>query len=193
MSVRAAAKEFGLSKSAVERHKNGHLRPSISAGNIMGSNSQPVPLINPKYPGAAPVAQDDADLDLAAVMRHLKRTVDRLAQAVDEAADTGTFQGLSNVSGQLIKALDRVCELKGYYPDKSAAQTAPAATAFAVQIILPPGAPTPGASPPPSPNAHSPMVVQVPVIDISFDQAAAPMPPHASAGMGGLLEDLSDA
>ena len=189
MSCRAAAVEFGLSKSAVERHKNGHLRPSIAAGNIMGSNSKPVPIINPKYPVVAPVEADQTDLSLLSIKKRLARLIDKLDMAVAEAADSGTFQGLSAVGGQLIKALDRACVLESHYPEKAPPGALPGVAAgFAVQIILPPGAPAAVALQ--STRAPPCSVPEAPVIEIPFDELGlATTPAHVRAAAGRFHND----
>lgn len=135
VSVRAAAQQYGFSKSAVERHKNSHLKARLTAEHRKAERERPDPAKHAQgvAEGRLTPTADDL-LSLSGVMGRLARSLDRLEEAAEAAADTGMYQGLAAVSGQLHRAVDAICKIQGLYSEK--ASPAPT-TSFGVIINLP--------------------------------------------------------
>ncbi|GGG50992.1 hypothetical protein GCM10010964_42820 [Caldovatus sediminis] len=124
----ATAAKFGLSKSALARHRTRCLAPKLAAAAKMVA---PASAIRAEVQRAKAIASGQAEaapadvLTLQGLVGRLGRLLDRLEGASASAADDGLHASLAAVSGPLIKAVETAARLQGIgaQVDKPAAPT----------------------------------------------------------------------
>ena len=132
---------FGVSKSALHRHKVGCLAPKIAAvAKVVQSGKETkASVTRAKAIVAGEVPTIDDVLSLSALCERLGRSLDRLETGAVQAAGNEQHASHAALAGQLHRGIESVGKLKGYYSD---AAQAPQQARFSVVINLPePGAP----------------------------------------------------
>ena len=142
------AAQYGLSKSALGRHRTGCLAPQLAAAAKMVAPSSatraPVERAKAIVNGSAPTAADA--LSLGGLLSTLGRSLERLEGAADLAAGEKAMAALAALSGQLHRGIEAAAKIQGI---GNAAQPA-AGDGFRVVINLGMGglAPLPGVASP---------------------------------------------
>ncbi len=134
VSVRVAQERFGLSKSAIARHRQNCLAPKVAAAARIMTPSEGAGTVKRAkaiLKGAPPAAADV--LTLTGLLERVARSLDRLDGAADAAAADNLHAALAAVSGQLYKGVETAAKLQGMYSDVSPADRVP----FSIQINLP--------------------------------------------------------
>lgn len=131
------AGKFGLSKSALSRHKNNCLAPRMAAAvKTVAHASQARDQAKRASAIAAgqlvPTSEDIATL--SGLVSRLSRSLDRLEGAADDAARSRAFGALAALSGQIHKGIEGAGRLQGLYAPAAAPETRPA---FSIHINLP--------------------------------------------------------
>jgi len=134
VSVRAAQARFGLSKSAIARHRLNCLGPKVAAAaRIVTPSPAKAQVQRAKAIVAGEVATPGDVITLTGLLDRLTRSLDRLEVAADSAAVEGLHASLAAVTGQLHKGVETAARLGGFCSDNQ--QTA--GEKFSIQIILP--------------------------------------------------------
>ena len=134
MSVRAAQTKFGLSKSAIARHRQNCLAPKVAAAARIMTPSQgegDVKRAKEILQGAAPAATDV--LTLTGHLERIARSLDRLEGAADSAAADKLHAALAAVSGQLHRGVETAAKLQGFYADPATSTD----SKFSISIVIP--------------------------------------------------------
>jgi len=113
-SVRSVAAQFGLTKSAVARHRSGHLAVIASAAARLVA---PAAEINADVNRARAVLAGEMPTGATALGLHdllgrIETSLSRLENAAVSAANEGLFLPLSSLSGQLHKAIQIAGQLQ---------------------------------------------------------------------------------
>lgn len=130
------AAQFGLSKSALARHRAQCLAPRLRAAARIASPSKVVrkgvTRAKAIAAGKAPSPQDV--LDLTGLLDRVARSLERLEGAAQTAATTKAHLPLAALSGQLHKGIETAARLQGIgrQDDK------PPAAGLTINIALPP-------------------------------------------------------
>lgn len=137
------AARFGVSKSALGRHRQFCLTPKVAAAAKVMRSAKDVhaPVIRAREiaAGAAPTPQEV--LTLTGLLDRLVRSLDRLEGNAQVAAADGLHASLAALSGQLHRGIEAAGKLQGFYSD---VQQVRPEEKFSVQIILPqPAKPSP--------------------------------------------------
>ena len=136
-SARDVASRFGLSKSAVARHRTGHLAPTVAAAARLVA---PASEINAAVTRAKAIAAGTAiptpgeALSLASLLDRLARSLERVECAATSAAADSAYLPLASLSGQLHRGVETAARLQGFGPP-APDNRAP----FSVSIVLPEG------------------------------------------------------
>jgi len=134
LTVRAAQARYGLSKSAVARHRANCLAPKVAAAARIMTPSGGVGTVKRAkqiLQGASPTASDA--LTLSGLLERVARSLDRLDGAADKAATDNLHAALAAVSGQLHKGVETAAKLQGIYSDAAPS----AGEKFSIKIVLP--------------------------------------------------------
>ena len=134
VSVRVAQARFGLSKSAIARHRLNCLGPKVAAAaRIVTPSPAKAQVQRARAIVSGEVATPGDVMSLTSLLDRLTRSLDRLEGAADAAAVEGLHAALANVSGQLHKGVETAARLGGFYSDAEQA----AGEKFSISIILP--------------------------------------------------------
>jgi hypothetical protein len=170
------AARFGVSKSALHRHKVGCLAPKIAAvAKVMQSTKEakaPVTRAKQIAAGAAPTVEDV--LSLTGLLERLARSLDRLENGAISASTENLHAAHAALAGQLHRGIEAAGKLRGYYND-SPAQSG--GEKFSISINLP----QPGAAP-----TRHPMIDCTPAPKASVP---APRIPNTNFGIEIALRD----
>jgi hypothetical protein len=134
VSVRVAQARFGLSKSAIARHRLNCLGPKVAAAaRIVTPSPAKAQVQRAKAIVAGEVASAGDVVSLTSLLDRLTRSLDRLEQSADAAADEGLHAALATVSGQLHRGIETAGKLQGLYSegDQSPREK------FSIQILIP--------------------------------------------------------
>ena len=120
ISVRAVGAQFGVSKSAVARHRTGCLAPVVAAAakivapaaEIRGDVERAKDIVAGKV-----AANHDDILSLTALLGRLARSLERLEGAADTAAGDGLHMPLAALSGQLHRGIESAAKIQGMYAE----------------------------------------------------------------------------
>jgi hypothetical protein len=136
-SLRALATQFGVSKSAIGRHRANCLQPKLAAAaRIVAPPAQArseVARAKEIAAGGAPTAADV--LSLSSLLERLGRSLERLEGAADHAAADNLHTSLAAVSGQLHRGIETAAKIQGL-----GAEQASEGPRFSI-IITPSGGP----------------------------------------------------
>lgn len=110
------AKKYGLSKSAVARHREGCLAPRVAAAAALVQPHAPVSAAKKRHKaiaiGQATPTPSEA-LDLAGLLGRMSRSMDRLDAAAEKAATDNAVAALAAASAQLHRGIEIVAKLAG--------------------------------------------------------------------------------
>jgi hypothetical protein len=116
------AARFGVSKSALHRHKVGCLAPKIAAvAKVMQSAKEakaPVTRAKQIAAGAAPTVEDV--LSLSGLLERISRSLDRLENGAIIASTENLHAAHAGLAAQLHRGIECVGKLRGYYNDSPA-------------------------------------------------------------------------
>lgn len=159
----ATAERFGLTKSALHRHKTNCLAPKIAAAAKM---LQPASEIRKPVERARAIVEGgvpglDELLGLEGLLGKLARSLDRLEAAADDAAGTGLHGALAALSGQIHRGIESTAKLRGLYVEPELQQW----PAFSIQINL---------------GGHEP--ANAPAVDLEAQATAVPALPQSLVG-----------
>lgn len=134
LSVRVAQARFGLSKSAIARHRLNCLGPKIAAAaRIVTPSPAKAQVQRAKAIVAGEVATPGDVISLTSLLGRLTRSLDRLEGAADSAAVEGLHAALATVSGQLHRGIETAGKLQGLYSDGDQSPR----EKFSIQILIP--------------------------------------------------------
>ena len=127
--------QFGLSKSALGRHKLNCLAPKLAAAAKV---LQPIRETRAPVQRAREIATGDMPsaaevLTLTGLLNRLARSLDRLEGAADAAATDNLHSALAAVSGQLHRGIEGAAKLQGLYAESEVQQQ----PKFSVTINIP--------------------------------------------------------
>ena len=138
LTVRAAQARYGLSKSAVARHRANCLAPKVAAAaRIVTPSPAKAQVQQAKAIVAGQAPTPGEVLSLTGLLDRLARSLDRLEGAADAAAGESLHAALAAVTGQLHKGVETAAKLQGLYTDSDQ----PAREKFSITINLPDGVP----------------------------------------------------
>lgn len=110
------AQRYGLSKSAVARHREGCLAPKVAAAAAMVQPHAPVTAAKKRHraiaAGQATPTPEEA-LDLGGLLARMGRSLARLDAAAEKAATDNAVGALTAASAQLHKAVEVIAKLAG--------------------------------------------------------------------------------
>lgn len=126
---------FGVSKSALGRHRANCLAPKMAAAARV---LQPVresrePVQRAKAIAMGDMASPQEVLTLTGLLDRLVRSIDRLEGAADAAANDNLHSALAAVSGQLHRGVESAAKLQGLYAESEVQQH----TKFSINIVIP--------------------------------------------------------
>ena len=126
---------FGVSKSALGRHRANCLAPKMAAAARV---LQPIresrePVQRAKAIAMGDVASPLEVLTLTGLLDRLARSLDRLEGAADTAANDNLYSALAAVSGQLHRGVESAAKLQGLYAESEVQQH----TKFSINIVIP--------------------------------------------------------
>lgn len=120
--------QFGVSKSALARHRTGCLAPKVAAAAKMVAPSSAtraeVGRAKAITSGTVQPLPDDI-LSLTGLLGRLARSLERLEAAADTSLTDNLPTALAAVSGQLHRGIETAAKMQGLYVE-AAPQTAPA-------------------------------------------------------------------
>lgn len=129
------AAQFGVSKSALGRHRTNCLAPKMAAAakvlQPIRESREPVERAKAIAMGDAPSPQEV--LTLTGLLDRLARSLDRLEGAADTAANDNLHSALAAVSGQLHRGIEGAAKLQGLYAEPDIQQQ----SRFSINIVLP--------------------------------------------------------
>lgn len=133
---------FGVSKSALARHRTGCLAPKLAAAAKIvapaSATRAEVERAKAIASGAAQPLPDDL-LTLAGLLGRLARSLERLEAAADASLAKNTPTALAAVSAQLHRGIETAAKMQGLYAEPAQ----PAAPAFSIIFNLSEGEPAP--------------------------------------------------
>jgi transposase-like protein len=114
-SAAAVARAHGLTDDAVERHRKNHLAPQVAAAARLSTPSSVIQAsVQRSRALAAGAAPSPAEaVDLAGLTATLARSLARLEEAANGAAQDQALVALAALSGQISRAVDTVAKLRG--------------------------------------------------------------------------------
>jgi hypothetical protein len=126
---------FGVSKSALGRHRNNCLAPKLRAASRL---LQPVresrePVQRAKAIATGEIPSVNEMLTLTGLLDKVARSLDRLEKAADTAANDNLHSALAAVSGQLVRGVEAAAKLQGLYAEPEIQNQAK----FSINIVLP--------------------------------------------------------
>lgn len=127
--------QFGVSKSALGRHRTNCLAPKMAAAAKV---LQPIRETRAPVERAKAIVMGDAAnpqdvLTLTGLLDRLVRSLDRLEGAADAAANGNMHSALAAVSGQLHRGLESAAKMQGLYAEAEVQQQ----TKFSINIVIP--------------------------------------------------------
>lgn len=126
---------FGVSKSALGRHRANCLAPKLKAAakvvEPIRESRAPVQRAKAILTGEMPSAAEV--LTLTGLLDRLGRSLDRLEGAADAAATDNLHSALAAVSGQLHRGVEAAAKLQGLYAEPEIQSQ----TKFSVNIVIP--------------------------------------------------------
>lgn len=128
--------QFGVSKSALGRHRANCLAPKLkAAAKVLApirETRAPIERARAIAMGDMPSAAEV--LTLTGLLDRLGRSLDRLEGAADAAASDNLHSALAAVSGQLHRGVEAAARLQGLYAEPEAQQL----NKFSINIVIPP-------------------------------------------------------
>jgi hypothetical protein len=119
-SVRAIAAQFGLSKSAVARHRTGCLAPLVAAAaKIVAPRAvarADVERAKDIVSGKVPASPGDI-VSLSGLLDRVARSLERLETAAEGAAAGSLHVPLASLSAQLHRGVETAAKLQGMYTE----------------------------------------------------------------------------
>ncbi len=126
---------FGVSKSALGRHRTNCLAPKMAAAakvlQPIRESREPVERAKAIAMGDAPSPQEV--LTLSGLLDRLARSLDRLEGAADTAANDNLHSALAAVSGQLHRGIADAARMQGFYAEPEVQPQ----SRFSINIVLP--------------------------------------------------------
>lgn len=113
-SVRSLEARYGVSKSAISRHRANCLQPKVAAASRLLSATearQDVARARAIMSGSAPAPTDV--LSLAGLLERVARSLERLEAAADAAAGESQHTPLAALSSQLHRGIETAAKLQG--------------------------------------------------------------------------------
>jgi hypothetical protein len=135
-TVRDISARYGISKSAVHRHKVAHLAPKIAAvAKVMqGVKAAREPVQRAKSIAAGTVQPNIDDvLSLTGLLERVAQTLNLLQGNAKAAAEEGLHGSLAALSAQTFRGVETAAKLQGLY------ETTPAPSGndkFSIEIVL---------------------------------------------------------
>jgi hypothetical protein len=171
------AAKYGLSKSAVGRHRNACLAPRLAAAAriVQPTKALQAPVQRAKAIAAGATASVDDILSLSALMERMARSLERLENGAISAADENLHAAHAGLAAQLHRGIESVGKLRGYYND-SPAQSG--AERFSISINLP--------QIDTAPTSH-------PMVDVTPKSKASTPAPRIPSKDFGVTFDLGDS
>jgi hypothetical protein len=168
------AKQFGLSKSALGRHRTSCLAPKLAAAARLVS---PTKEVRREVARAKEIASGDgatlAEItSLKGLLARLGRSLERLETAADSAAAVNAYASLAALSGQLHRGVEAAGRLQGL-----GMVQVDGGSLFAINIVVPESArsPAPARVVEVAPAVREPTPVSqeldVPDFHVAFDQS----------------------
>lgn len=134
-SLIPSSAHFGVSKSALGRHRANCLTPKLKAAakvlQPIRETRAPVERAKAIVMGDMPSAAEV--LTLTSLLDRLGRSLDRLEGAADAAASDSLHSALAAVSGQLHRGVEAAAKLQGLYAEPEMQQQAK----FSINIVVP--------------------------------------------------------
>lgn len=126
---------FGVSKSALGRHRTNCLAPKMAAAAkvLQPVRESRAPVQRAKAIVRGEVASPQEVLTLTGLLDRLVRSLDRLEGAADAAANDNLHSALAAVSGQLHRGVESAAKLQGLYAEPELQQQAK----FSINIVIP--------------------------------------------------------
>jgi hypothetical protein len=126
---------FGVSKSAMGRHKLNCLAPKVAAASRVlqpvRESREATERAKAIAAGATPSPSDV--LSLTDLVSRLSRSLERLEHAADDASTAKLYSALAAVSGQLHRGVEAAAKLQGLYVEPATPQDAK----FSIRIVFP--------------------------------------------------------
>lgn len=127
--------QFGLSKSALGRHRANCLAPKLkAAAKVLApirETRAPVERAKAIVMGEMPSPHDV--LTLTSLLDRLSRSLDRLEGAADAAATDNLHSALAAVSSQLHRGVEAAAKLQGLYAEPEVSEQ----SKFSINIVVP--------------------------------------------------------
>jgi hypothetical protein len=130
------AAQYGISKSALHRHKINCLAPKLAAAArmVQPTKALKAPVTRAKAIAAGTVQPNIDDfLDLTALLERLARSLERLENGAISASNDNLHAAHAGLAAQLHRGIESVGKLRGYYSD---AAQAVQQDKFSIQINL---------------------------------------------------------
>lgn len=126
---------FGVSKSALGRHRANCLAPKmVAAARVLQPvRERRVPVQRAKAIAMGDMASPQEVLTLTGLLDRLVRSLDRLEGAADAAANDNLHSALAAVSGQLHRGVESAAKLQGLYAEPEVRQH----SKFSINIVIP--------------------------------------------------------
>ncbi|HYG25797.1 MAG TPA: hypothetical protein VD906_02715 [Caulobacteraceae bacterium] len=138
-SLVPTARRFGVSKSALGRHKINCLAPRLAAAARITSQASHTrrDVERARAIASGEMTAEAADvLSLSALVARLATSLTRLDSAADQAAGASAHSALAALSGQLHRGIEAAAKIQRFYDEP------PTASAFSIVINV--GDPTTG-------------------------------------------------
>lgn len=119
-SLRTAASQYGLSKSALGRHRAACLAPKVAAAARVISGTSPgrEDTIRARAIASGEIEIGPTDiLTLSGLMTRLGRSLERLDVAADEAVSGGALTALAALSAQIHRGIESAARMQGLAKD----------------------------------------------------------------------------
>jgi hypothetical protein len=132
----STGQSFGISKSALARHRTGCLAPKLAAAAKMVA---PASVSRAEVQRAKAIASGQASplpddlLTLTGLLGRLARSLERLEAAADNSLVENTPTALAAVSAQLHRGIETAAKMQGLYAERAQS----AAPAFSITFKLP--------------------------------------------------------
>ncbi len=127
--------QFGLSKSALGRHRTNCLAPKMAAAAkvLQPINEARAPVARAKAIAMGDMPSAQEVLSLTGLLDRLTRSLDRLEGSADAAANDNLHSALAAVSGQLHRGVEAAAKLQGLYAEPDVGQQ----SKFSISIVIP--------------------------------------------------------
>ena len=129
------AARYGVSKSALGRHKLNCLAPRVAAASRVmqpvRESREATERAKALATGARPTPAEV--ISMTELLSRVSRSLERLEQAADDAATDKLHSALAAVSGQLHRGVETAAKLQGLYAEPQSQQEAK----FSIKIVFP--------------------------------------------------------